>query len=108
MNGNALFFSCSVLQSENLYLFMATVSHLQPFFFKIVFQLQTGEGLEGRSSKGRERAGGNPQGHPRVWGKAIQQSAAERCERSFSFSNGPKTPSRHHDYFPFLKGLYEK
>lgn len=50
--------------------------------FQFVFHLQTGQGLQGRSSKGRERVGGNPQGHWGVWRKAVQQSAAVWCEKS--------------------------
>lgn len=54
-------------------------------FFLIcpVMFLQTGEGLQGRSSKSRERAGGNPQGHRRVWRKTVQQTSAEWCEAKF-------------------------
>lgn len=46
----------------------------------LLFHVQTGERLQGRSSKGRERAWGNPQGYRRVWWKAVQQAAALWCE----------------------------
>lgn len=53
---------------------MVKVPHLSSF--KFVFHLQTGQGLQGRGSKSRERAGGNSKGHRGVWRKAVQQSAA--------------------------------
>lgn len=52
-----------------------------------IFLLQTGEGLQGRSGKSRERAWGNSQGYWRVWRKAVQQNSAVWCETTYFFSD---------------------
>lgn len=66
---------CFLQQSENQVICGQSVSSAI-----LLFHVQTGERLQGRSSKGRERAWGNPQGYRRVWWKAVQQAAALWCE----------------------------
>lgn len=66
------------------------------------FVLQTGQGLQRRSVKGRERARGNPQGYRRVWRKAVQQTAAVRCEEA-EFNSGVLLLKLRHTHTHFEK-----
>lgn len=66
--------------------------------------LQTGQGLQRRSIEGRERAGGNPQGYRRVWRKAVQQTAAVRCEEA-EFNSGVLLFKLRHTHTHTLKNI---